>query len=76
MIASVLLEAAQSASINVVQSRKGVDMVFDFSLRTGLVFGLEYEEVLVVDSEDEKDEGVVANCIALHLGFFTASMMY
>jgi hypothetical protein len=51
-------------------------MVFDFSLRTGLVFGLEYEEVLVVDSEDEKDEGVVANCIALHLGFFTASMMY
>jgi hypothetical protein len=51
-------------------------MVFDFSLRTGLVFGLEYEEVLVVDSEDEMDDGVVANCISLHLGFFTASMMY
>ena len=51
-------------------------MIFDFSWKTGLVFGLEYEEVLVVDEEDAKDEGVIANCINLHLGFFTISTMY
>lgn len=51
-------------------------MIFDFSWKTGLVFGLEYEEVLVVDSDNDKDEGLVANCINLHLGFFTISTMY
>ena len=51
-------------------------MIFDFSWKTGLVFGLEHEEVLVMNEEDDKDEGVVANCINLHLGFFTISTMY
>ena len=51
-------------------------MVFDFSWKTGLVFGLEYEEVLVMNEEDDKDEGVVADCINLHLGILTISMMY
>jgi hypothetical protein len=51
-------------------------MIFDFSWKTGLVFGLEYEEVLVVNEEDDKDEGVVVNCINLHLGLGTLSMMY
>ena len=52
-------------------------MIFDFEWKTGLVFGLEYEEILMVDSDDDKvDEGVVANCISLHLGFFTISTMY
>lgn len=52
-------------------------MVWNFEWKTGLVFGLEYEEVLVINEEDEKEsEGVVANCINLHLGFFTIAMMY
>lgn len=51
-------------------------MIFDFTWKTGLVFGLEYEEVLVVNEEDDKDEGIVANCINLHLGLGTLSMMY
>lgn len=52
-------------------------MIFDFSWKTGIVFGLEHEEILMVDEEDDKvDEGVVANCISLHLGFFTLSTMY
>ena len=51
-------------------------MIFDFAFKTGLVFGLEYEEVLVVDEDNDKDEGTVCNCIALHVGIFTLSMMY
>lgn len=51
-------------------------MIFDFEWKTGLVFGLEYEEVLVMNEEDDKEEGIVANCINLHLGFFTIAMMY
>ena len=51
-------------------------MIFDFEWKTGLVFGLEYEEVLVLDDENDKDEGVVADCINLHLGFFTIAIMY
>ena len=52
-------------------------MIFDFSWKTGLVFGLEHEEVLVMNEEDDKEhEGIVANCINLHLGFFTISTMY
>jgi hypothetical protein len=30
-------------------------MIFDFAFKTGLVFGLEYEEVLVVDEDNDKD---------------------
>jgi len=52
-------------------------MIFDFSWKTGLVFGLEYEEILVVDSDNDKaDEGVLGNCLSLHLGFFTLSTVY
>jgi hypothetical protein len=51
-------------------------MIFDFEWKTGLVFGLEYEEILVLDDENDKDEGVVADCINLHLGFFTIAIMY
>ncbi len=51
-------------------------MVFDFSWKSGLVFGLEYEEVLVVNEENDNDEGVVANCISLHVGIFTIAMMF
>lgn len=51
-------------------------MIFDFSWKTGLVFGLEYEEVLVMNEDNDKEEGIVANCINLHLGLFTIAMMY
>lgn len=51
-------------------------MVWDFSWKTGLVFGLEYEEVMFVDEDEEKDEGEVVNCINLHLGPATISVMY
>jgi hypothetical protein len=51
-------------------------MVFDFSWKTGLVFGLEYEEVMLVDEDKEKDEGTVCNCIVLHVGIFTLNFMY
>jgi hypothetical protein len=51
-------------------------MIFDFSWKTGLVFGLEYEEVLVMNEDNDEDEGTVCNCIALHLGVFTISTMY
>ena len=51
-------------------------MITDFSWRTGLVFGLEYEEVLVMNEDNDEDEGTVCNCIALHLGVFTISTMY
>jgi hypothetical protein len=51
-------------------------MEWHLEWKTGLVFGLEYEEVLVMDDEDEKDGGAVVDCINLHLGPATISVMY
>jgi hypothetical protein len=51
-------------------------MIFDFTFKTGLVFGLEYEEVLVVDEDKVGDEGTVFNCIVIHFGILTINLMY
>jgi hypothetical protein len=51
-------------------------MVWSLQWKTGLVFGLEYEEVMFVDEDDEKDKGTVCNCIVVHLGVFTLNFMY
>lgn len=51
-------------------------MIFDFEWKTGLVFGLEYEEILVVNEEDEKEVEGVHNAINLHLGIATLCVMF
>jgi hypothetical protein len=53
-------------------------MDWHFRWTTGLTFGIEQEEVFLIDDEDDEppDEPVTIAAINIHLGFFRVILMF
>lgn len=49
-------------------------MILDFEFKTGLVFGIEADELYILDENDKMSEES-SQVIYLHIGFITLSLI-